>query len=674
MIKYRAEWTDILGLDWKVDLSDVNYNGSITTLQATGNPLVIEYLSSSQELLEGPIRGSRADLKVYSDADFTLIDLYTVQDQQYKMSVYYYSGTDILFWEGYVMADNYSEPYSHTSYEVIISASDGLGVLKNILFDNAGTPYIGRISIREIIIDILAKINIITFGEFVNIYETHHSNGVGDSPLDQTFINVDVFKDMYCYEVLENILKSFNANIRQINATITIYRPTELSQDLIYGRIFTAATKTSTTFAPQQFIKRDTVTSDIIDTEGGTMLMSSPAKKVTIHQDYGNKESWIDNWEFKSNTYQPTPIFKYKEWTYAGGYGIAPISNQIRTDTDGWAMFTNANNPSTVYIYQDFGWNAVVSSNVFNIEFEYLVYNPFAINKTIIFNLTLMDSGGHKMLYIYDATEARWQISAFYTFTETALPGSSGWKSHKRTINGIQYVGPYRITLYGPSGDLGITLGIKNVKFYSTSDEIVVKKTPHKGPFPRLSRWILKMPKYISTYLDNIETVQSIYNPAISVTSGKTLDYDYILGDVIDANLDNVVEQLAGAFSLSDVTKTAVWNTRGGSESKPVLQIIGDEIAQQYGRPKQIITLPVLEGDTINTPHINVMGRFEDPLNQIMATNRKFVFNSGLFNIADRSWNLNLIEILYNPPQGIEGLMDESGNYIFTEASDYIIV
>jgi hypothetical protein len=90
---------------------------------------------------------------------------------------------------------------------------------------------------------------------------------------------------------------------------------------------------------------------------------------------------------------------------------------------------------------------------------------------------------------------------------------------------------------------------------------------------------------------------------------------------------------------------TSVWNTRGGSESKPVLEIIGDEIADQYSRPKQLIQFPIKETGSAAMA-LNIIGCFEDSVNQLSGNNRKFVFNRGSLSAKFRKWINDLIEII----------------------------
>ena len=75
---------------------------------------------------------------------------------------------------------------------------------------------------------------------------------------------------------------------------------------------------------------------------------------------------------------------------------------------------------------------------------------------------------------------------------------------------------------------------------------------------------------------------------------------------------DGVTQEVAITETLEYTTD---WNTRGGSESKPLLEIIGDEIANQMSRPRQYLSLPIMESN--QTPNVNLLGNFQDVLNSI---------------------------------------------------------
>lgn len=577
-VKYYCEWTDLLGLDWRVDIEK---DGSFTAeaMQVTGNPLEIEYLSPSDDLFESNIRGSIAKLNIYSITHFQWSEFYAVEDREYRMSIYYDDSGDVLFWRGYIISDGYQEPYNTIPYATTIVASDGLGMLKEHIYKYTvatvdDTYYNGRMLASQIILDILGKIGYTTFTEYVNIYEESMNTTVNDSPMDQIKIDVDVFKDMYCYDVLCEILKLFNAVIRTVNGVMTIYRPIELIQATICGRIFTAATtKTSTSFAPLQYINRSTNISDINDFNGGTLMIQKPAKKVTITQDYGNKESWIENWKFEGAKWSGggVAVWDAENWTRTGitAGQIYPISIGKPDESEGCVLTSSNINPNfTDWISQSFGIYAITSTETMCFQFEYQWFNRTGEAVPIdAFYFGIKDDSSDYSLSVIDETYCEWVTPAVkMLISVTGLPdGDSGWLTWKRLFTGLDMNGPFTITFYSlfdvyPS----VNIGFRNVEFFASSDEILIKKRKHKGPFPKFARWILKnidknYKDYISTYIDNIETVERDYTKTNAI-NGIELAGNVTLGDVSDTTLDNVIEQFDGSLAIvsyDTLTQTA---------------------------------------------------------------------------------------------------------------------
>lgn len=865
-IKYRKEFTDILGLDWKIEIEEDAYAGSVIVIpESTDSPLNIQYLANSDELFDTPIKGSKADLTIYANSNFQWVDLYTYQDQHFRMSIYYNS---TLYWRGYVLSDNYQEPYDTPDYAVTVSATDGLGILKNYLYASSDvvsggtetiTYYNGRRLESQVILDILGKIGITEFKEYINIYATGMNSSVNDSPMDQLYIDVDVFKDQNCYDVLNSVLIKYNAVIRQHLGEYFIYRPTEL-KSIVYGRHFTGATtQTSLSYSPDQFISRSTVT-DLRDVNGGTLMIQGPSKKITCTQDYGNKESWIDNYKFEKTSFHFGPPYTVDNWSKSAGMLPPDIRPSLDGD-DGVVFLCHDNYTYTKYLYQDFGIYIVTTSDVIDFEFEYQWLNEEGATVTgqsitfAVFSGDLSHS-----LQEDDATYCSWITGATpIGIIEDVPDGHGEWNTWSRKINGLPLSGTYRIIFFAPSASHPVIYtGIRNVKFYSTSDTITINKRKHRGPFPKLAKWILGTSDNIIKYIDNPEVIQNIYNPVCTPTSGKELNYDYTLGDVpkissptnkADTNIDNIIEQFGGSLAVairdtltvaatnfvtnhaadyasyvivtssanvlyftagtagsgfsstaisnltgslsgtvahptpnslgvsrSDqiaisgnsgtcnlmcstlaelmtwnvagvyqtcedfvtswyatyyaqnillqhitsnvlafssllpggdftgstivipltgtlggtvtqnnpaaspavkqidtitltgingtanitchaVTKsiiinetiayTTTWNRRGLTDNKPLLSIIGDELATQYSRPKHFISLPIMEDNTINnTPHVNLLGNIQDEINQVSAVNRVFAFNKGEFNVRDREFMIYINEII----------------------------
>jgi hypothetical protein len=263
-VTHTAEFTDRLGTDWKVDILKDVAQGAITTLQVTGDPLHIEWLAPSDDLLTNPVKGSTATLNLECVTNFQYIGFYNSEEMVYKMKVY---KATVLYWQGWLSTD-YTEPYDPVPYTVALTAADGLGMLRDIEYKNAGVYYPDRDEEDDILLNILGKIGYTQFTEFCNIYEDRMSDAAGDSPFTQVLADNDNFKDLDCYSTLEAICKHYHAIIRQWAGEMVIYRPTELVDDTVLGRIITSGAVTATSLSPDQFLPRTGVASNIVDVLG----------------------------------------------------------------------------------------------------------------------------------------------------------------------------------------------------------------------------------------------------------------------------------------------------------------------------------------------------------------------------------------------------------------------
>ncbi len=572
--KYRTEFTDFLGVDWKVDIQIDPDPGAITTLKATGSPLHIEWNSDSDDFNE-PIRSSKATINVYSTTDFALNEFYSDEDFKYKVLIYY--GTT-LYWSGYIVSGEYSEPYDQTPYVVSIRATDGLAYLKNMLYkyETAApddTYYNGRRMESQVLLDVLGKIGITTFTEYVNIYEESMDDAAGDSPMDQLRIDVDVFRDMYCWEVLGEVLKKYNAIIIQRLGVMRIIRPVEVAGVTMYGRTFTAAaTKSATTFTPVQYIDRTVNTSDMIQGPGSVMMIKRPAKKITCLQDYGSKESWIDNYEFTADSFDGVD---FESWTASGGAYNKAIGDYVAGEKNGIAIIDQDVLPAS-YIYQDIGLRTKLSAtDLLTIEFEYAFYNNTA---GVINNATVgIDIYQTKHLHDDDGTYCEWSavLGESLAFLETVNIGWTGWKSYKRQVLGIEESTDMRVMLYGDLNNTGGDLYVcfRNIKFYASSyeiDSLTIKRKLRQriiwhGNTGGENSISLRPKYYTVKYVGDAYNIVENTIEATNAINGVEREYNYILGDVTkdsggdgDTEIDNILEQFGGSLSYTLETLTKV--------------------------------------------------------------------------------------------------------------------
>lgn len=565
--RWRIGFFDLHGVYCQISIFDPDFVGDYTVLKASKDPLKFFYDNESDDVFD-PIRSSRVTFEVVSLTNFVLQDFYNAEDMHYPVDIYF---NDTLFWTGYIESQKYEESYDIAPYIVSITATDGLSILENILFAdsisyNAGeeiiTYYNGHKLESKILLDILGKIGHIQFKEYVNMYETRMLSGAGDSPFDQTEINRDLFRDDYCYDVLFKLLKKKNAVIRQKDGIFCIVRPKELIDKTVYGRWFTGeTTKTAISMNPDQFIKRIAThpSTKRIQVPGGRLMIQSPVKKVSAVFDYGNKESWIDNYQFKSNSYDRS-IWKFSDWEHEDDVGVNPISDLVPGETEGF-MF-NTHNPTGEHIqciYQNFGNNAVITSDDFELSFEYMFYNyDVILINDAVFYIEIRNIASTRWLKATTVgdnviTDIEWITTRnFIAIVADVPPGKMDWITFERKISGLPVNGGFIIKIYASyANELAIFPGIKNIKINTTSSGISLKSETRLVPDRKFRLFGGPRKKTIYYFPSEPKTVvESKYTIANLISSGRELDYDCLLGDITDAEIDNVLEQFEGALGI----------------------------------------------------------------------------------------------------------------------------
>lgn len=556
--KYRCEFTDINGIDWKIDIQEDSYAGAVNTMEASDNPLEIEFLTLSDELLFTPIKGSTAKLDVICSTNFQYIDLYSEENMQFKMIVY---KNGIMYWQGWVTSD-YTEPYDPVPYVVSIHAADGLGLLKNIAFKDGEDYYTGREYEHTILLNILSLIGYDQFTEFVNLYEDLMADADDDSPMEQILIDQDVFKGLVCYNVVEEILKKYNAVIRQTAGQFVIFRPAELVGDTVYGRIITAASVTGTSMTPDQYVNRDDQASGLEDFEGGVMMMKPAISKFTSQQDYGNRQSWIRNHNFPNEAWET--IANCTSWDGGGGVSLHAVQP---AEMDGIVIFPDGsgNIPEQ---WQTFGTYIKTTTDVCKFSFQWKAFKPSAGDASLVdFKIKIESLDDNYWLNDDSDTEASW--SATEAFINVAVGTVTGetigeWTGAEYTItDGIPADGEYMITLYA-ADTANVFLSFKDIRFYTTSDEFVAKhiKTKAVPKWYKIAMWIpgVNVAAYFLSpwnrtqvipdkYTDVEEIISRTYE-ATNAINGVEASQSYSLGDAEDTNMDNVLEQFMGSLAI----------------------------------------------------------------------------------------------------------------------------
>ena len=573
--KYKCEFADNLGLVWTTKIYEDAYAGAVTELTATGQPLTFSFIGNSDDIYD-PIIETEIKLRVWSSTNFALADLYATEDMHFKVIITTpFGGGDVERFVGFIDCGNYEEPYEDVPYEVTITACCGLKFLKGIKYDDDGTPYNGRLLQSEIILDILAKVGFTVFTEFVNLYEESMDSDTDDSPFDQVRIDVDLFRNMYCYDVLAEIVKTYGAIIRQIGTNHVIYRPVELKSATVYGRYFQGDTnKSGTSWSPQRYIDRSTNASYLIQVRGGVKMIIPPASKVTIHQDYGNKESWIDNYQLRAETYDSV-AGTFENWTAGAGWSKLSIPGE----SQGVVMQNSSTAPPTsaVKMSQSFGSYIVMSTEILVFSFDYMTANYTGSTiSAVTASIMIKSDNASKYLTIDDDENYVWSnTEAFIELTLDVAVGKSGLTTFSRKLASIPTAGSYTITLWGFNTASACYILYTNLKLFATNDYIssqTVRKTFYPIPdadsfLKKIVNAIWRKKKWVEEkmYNDLPEVVQHDWVKENAI-NGTEIEYDMLLGDVTKSgdggvNIDNVIEQFSGALICNERTLLQVVHT-----------------------------------------------------------------------------------------------------------------
>lgn len=213
-VLYEFRRTSTNGADILITISQRDYEGEVKK-RSLGRAPVIKRENN------GHIYGTSCELYAECLIDGEFSQLYTSDAYEFRVEVY---RNDSLLWMGFVSPELYSEPDVAPPYDVQIIATDGLGELKNFNFENRGVA-----SMLSHINYLMGKTGI---GMALNIVsELRYVDDAGVASADKGVldfkINLDHEEGSTCYDVLQNLLSSINANITQYNGRYLIFRETD---------------------------------------------------------------------------------------------------------------------------------------------------------------------------------------------------------------------------------------------------------------------------------------------------------------------------------------------------------------------------------------------------------------------------------------------------------------
>ena len=121
----------------RVDIFKKDYTGDPKTITLTGTPIIHEWQDDDPFQ---PVKGSTCKIGIINDGSVSLNDFYSDEDDTFRVEVRRNETDDALF-IGYVLQDDCRELQVDFMHEIFITASDNLGLLKDVSLLEASRKY-----------------------------------------------------------------------------------------------------------------------------------------------------------------------------------------------------------------------------------------------------------------------------------------------------------------------------------------------------------------------------------------------------------------------------------------------------------------------------------------------------------------------------------------------------
>lgn len=139
-VKYQTTFDRIdkagVAIGYTLQILQKGYSGVITDVIAAGVPVVHSYQTDEPK---APIKGSSLSITLINqNGALPLETFYSVDDDEYQVQFFW--ETQLMF-IGYLVQDDFNEILNDFTHEIVLSANDNLGLLKDVALDKAKVTY-----------------------------------------------------------------------------------------------------------------------------------------------------------------------------------------------------------------------------------------------------------------------------------------------------------------------------------------------------------------------------------------------------------------------------------------------------------------------------------------------------------------------------------------------------
>lgn len=317
--KYNIKFQDYFKSIWFAKIFFNNYSGSIINLTGSGEVMTVN-IPSKERLKFERIKGTVIDIVFYN----MFFEQYTndfIQNGNKDIKLELYKDSQLWF-IGYYIPDEVQEPLLYGPSPISLMFTDGLGLLKDVKYNDLGLVLYGKKTPLQVIWECLKETGLqLNLEESCIYYEKNINQGNQYSPLNQIYLDAENFieddKDIDCYEILNRLLfiqlvrlfqKDGKWYIIPINAiknsfVSRLFEYTDSGYNYInysvknYYLVFSKSLENLNTFIGQSQKRK----------------INKAWKKFSIKQDYGKDENmiWNGDLDYWDSEYK-TPLGFYR--------------------------------------------------------------------------------------------------------------------------------------------------------------------------------------------------------------------------------------------------------------------------------------------------------------------------------------------------------------------------
>lgn len=358
-LRYTGSLIDHFGRTVTLNVYEIDYTGSSSSVVLAGVKKIIN--GSDSDLFVGKI-GSSVVAGFLSESNFKYVDLYTANARKYKLEVEIDS---VLDWSGWIIPENFTEPYDAPPYVTKVSARDGLSELQSLDFDLTGLQK--QIDILEAAINKITGNVTSNLYVGVNIYEENHVTT--ESPLSQTYADCSRYEGLSWEDVVNDIINNYGARLYQKDGAFWFVCIPEFESELNIFKYTFVASPTNETYDPELLIGRPQ--DDQFANVDQQLNILTAWKNLTVKKDLITLESACENADFDDWTLSGTTE-TLDNWAES----VSNIALKYE-DKNKRSVYLDKNNTTPAdgkFITQTLN-NWVESNTVYNINIDYKFLN-----------------------------------------------------------------------------------------------------------------------------------------------------------------------------------------------------------------------------------------------------------------------------------------------------------